>query len=153
MIRTTWTIRLGILGAIVSAAVLVNTDGTAAATSAAQSGFSVSGVHANEEFCKTMVRQAELAGQQIKASSTVNPDMAKRAKIFADMKALNATHLKAAPASLASDVARATKNSDAGIDAQVANNSKDILAFAEVARSPEYLAISRRMGEYCGVKF
>ena len=150
MIKKKWTIRLGILGAVVSAAVLANTGGTAAATSAAQAGFTATGVHANEAFCKTMVRQAELIGEIVKLP--LIPDMTKRAKLFADAKALNATLLKTAPASLASDVARAMKTSDVMYDAQIANNSKAILASAKVQRSPENLAIGRHMGEYCGVK-
>lgn len=151
MIRAKWTIRLGTLGVVVSVAVLANKDGTAAATSAAQGGAVVTGVHANEEFCKTMIRQFDLFGQFVKLDP-ISPDMTKRAKYFADQKALNATLVKTAPASLASDVALVTKNANVSTDAQLARDPARIKATVAPLRSPEHFAAAKRMNDYCGAK-
>ena len=148
MIRAKWTMRLGILGAVVSVAVLAI---SAATTSVAASGAAqtVTGVHANEEFCKIIVRQVEQFGLFAKVDLF---DMTKRAKYWSDQKELNATLVKTAPASLASDVALQTKNSNAMMDAQAARNATNIKASAAALRSPEHLAAARRMNDYCGVK-
>lgn len=151
MIRMKWPVRLGILGAAVSVAVLAI---SAATPSAAQGGAVVTGVHANEEFCKTMIRQFELFVEFARLDP-ISPDITKRAKYFADSKALNATLMKTAPASLASDVALAMKNSDAMMDAQLAGKAGDparIKAATVALTSPEQLAKAKRMNDYCGVK-
>ena len=148
MSRTKWTIRLGILGTVVSVAVLAISVPT---TAAAQSGAVVTGVHANEEFCKTMIRQVELFGQFVMLDP-ISPDRTKRAKYFADAKGLNATLVKTAPASLATDVALQTKNANAMFDAQLASDPARIKALTKGLTSPEHFAASRRMNDYCGVK-
>jgi hypothetical protein len=150
MIRMRWTIRLGILGTVVSVGGLA----VSAATPGAQSGFTVTGVHANELFCKTMITQGELMVGFTKLDP-VNPDAAKRAKYFADQKALNATLVKMAPTSLASDVALQTKNSNAMIDAQQAGKAGDaarIRAATVDLSSPQHRAANKHMTDYCGVK-
>ena len=132
-----------------SSAVLVTL--LAGTTSAAATGVTMTGVHANEAFCQTMARQVDLFGQYFKLNP-LGSDTAKRAKYFADQKALNATLVKTAPASLAGEVARSIRESNAGIDAQASGNATSIKATAAVLRSPEHLAASRRMTDYCGVK-
>ena len=146
MIRAKCDHRTGILGAAASAAIFAI---LAATTAAAQSGATVTGVHANEEFCKTMIRQVAVLGQSAKADIF---DMTQRAKNFADLKALNATLVKTAPASLASDVALQVKNSNASLDAQLARDPARIKASLVPLRSSEHLAVAKRMTEYCGVK-
>lgn len=152
MIRTKWTIRLGAFGAVASVAVLAS---SAATTSAAQAGITVTGVHANEEFCKTMIRQVELGAEYMKHEALI-PDMTKRAKYFADQRELNATLVKTAPASLATDIVGFTRNANAMDDARRVGKEGDreqIKAAARAMTSPEQLAAARRMNEYCGVKF
>jgi hypothetical protein len=110
----------------------------------------MSGPHANEEFCKTMVRQVELGGEYMKNQALI-PDMTKRAKYFNDQKELNAKLVKTAPASLTSDIVRFTKEGNDMYDAQLAGDrAKDKAAVAALT-SPEHLAASKRMSAYCGV--
>lgn len=116
--------------------------------SAAQVGAVVTGVHANEEFCKTLIKQVEL---DMKHQALVS-DRTKRATYFADQKALNAALVKTAPAALASDIVLFTKNANAMIDARLAGDrAKDKAAIAALT-SPEHLAAAKRANAYCGVK-
>ena len=98
-----------------------------------------------------MIKQVELFGQVAKLNP-ISPDMTKRAQYFADQKALNETLVKTAPASLASDVALATKIANASVDAQLARDPARIKASIAPLASPERLAASKRMSDYCGVK-
>jgi hypothetical protein len=147
MMRTKWTIRLEMLGVVVSVAVLANAAGIAATSSGAQGGAVATGVHANEAFCKTMITQADQGAEYMK-NQLLTPDTTKRTKYFADQKALNATLVKTAPASLASDIARFTKESDDFMNAQQAGDrdrARNRAAGAAMS-SPEHVA------DYCGVK-
>ena len=121
----------------------------------AQGGATVSGVHANEAFCKTMVKQVELGAAYMKANTGLLPDQPKQAAYFADQKALNATLVKTAPASLTSDAVNFTKVANAYYDVQLAGRGAD-REFMKTARrdmsSPEHIAQSKRMNDYCGAK-
>jgi hypothetical protein len=121
----------------------------AATASGAQTGAVATGAHANEAFCKSILKQAELFGQFIKMDPS---DVTTRTKYFSDQKELNATLSKTAPASLAGDVALQTKNANASIDAQLARDPARVKATVGPLRSPEHLAASKRMTEYCGIK-
>jgi hypothetical protein len=114
------------------------------------------GVHADEEFCQIMARQSELFGRFAKIGPS---DMSTRAKYFDDQKALNAEFVKAAPATLASDVALQTRNSNARLDAMdmrlkhdQAQDRAHAMETAAGLRSPEHIAASRHITEYCGIK-
>ena len=148
MIRMKRTIRLGMLGGVVSVSLLASAAGAA---SAAQSGATVTGAHANEDVCQTMIRQFELFSQYTKVAG-MSSDPAKRAKYFSDQRKLNDTLVKTAPGSLASDVALVTRNANASADAQLARDAARITATVAPLRSPEHLAAARRMNDYCGVK-
>ena len=126
----------------------------AGTASSAEPAVIMSGPHANEEFCKIMVRQVELGGEYMKLDP-MNPDKAKRAKYFNDQKELNAKLAKSAPASIASDAARFSKEANDLYDAQLAGTAGDparIKAATGPMRSPEHLAASKRMSAYCGAK-
>ena len=123
----------------------------AGGASGATPAVTMSGPHANEEFCKTMIRQVELSGEYMKNQPLV-PDTTKRAKYFNDQKELNAKLGKSAPASIASDAVRFTKEANDLYDAQLAGDSARIKAATGPMRSPEHLAASKRMSEYCGAK-
>jgi len=152
MTKTGWTIRLGILGAFMSVSVLANTDGSvAAAASPAQGGAVATGVHANEEFCRTIIRKVELLGQFMKLDP-MSPDTTKRAKYFADQKELNAALVKTSPASIAADVALQTRNANASLDAQLTRDPARIKGTLGPLRSPEHAAASKRMNDYCGTR-
>jgi hypothetical protein len=120
-----------------------------AIASGAQTGAVATGAHANEAFCKTIIRQAEMFGQFMKMNLG---DVTTRTKYFSDQKELNATLSKTAPVSLAGDVALQTKNANASFDAQLSGDRAKMKAAVAPMRSPEHLAASKRMAEYCGVK-
>lgn len=157
MIKPRWTLRLGILGAALSVAAITisacreaGKDGPAGTTSAAPVGAPVgapvAGSHSNEEFCKLLLVQFD-------QMSKFDPsDAAKRGKYFAGQKEMNAKLVKAAPASLASDIALQTTHANASIDAQLAGDPARIKATRVPITSPEYFAAARRMSEYCGIK-
>ena len=134
-----------------SVAVLANAAGIAATSSGPQGAAVATGVHANEEVCKIMIRQADQFAAYAKNQPLI-PDTTKRAKYFADQKALNAALVKAAPASLASDVARLTKESDEFMDAQLAGDRARDKASVAALTSPEHIAAAKRANDYCGVK-
>lgn len=121
----------------------------AATAAGAQTGAVATGAHANEAFCKTIIKQAEMFGQFMKANLG---DVTTRTKYFSDQKELNATLSKTAPASLAGDVALQTRNANASFDAQLSGDRARMRATVAPLRSPEHLAASKRMAEYCGVK-
>ena len=145
MIRTKSTRRLGAL----ALAGIGMVGLFAAAAAAGQAGVTATGAHANEPFCKAIVKQTEMFGHFIK-TDLANP--AARTKYFSDQKALNATLSKTAPASLLSDVALQTRNANASFDAQLSGDRAKVKATTGPLRSPEHLAASKRMREYCGVK-
>lgn len=98
------------------------------------------------EFCRTLVAQFE------RMAKFDPSDMTNRGKYFAEQKELNAKLVKTAPGSLSGDVALATTNANAAIDAQASLNATSIKATAAVLRSPAHLAATRRMTDYCGIK-
>ena len=111
----------------------------------------VTGGHSNDAFCKIiLVEQIELFGQMARLDP-ISPDMTKRAKYFSDSKVLNAKLVKTAPAGLASDVTLQTKNSDAMLDAQLANDNARISATAHVLSGPANLAATKHISDYCGM--
>lgn len=146
MIRAKSNVRAGILGATAGLAALVMASVSASGN---QAGALATGPHANEPFCKTIIEQGQMFAQFVKADLS---DPAKRTKYFAAQKELNATLVKQAPASLAADVALQTKNANASIDAQLSHDPAKLKASMIALRSPENLAASRHMTEYCGVK-
>jgi hypothetical protein len=117
--------------------------------SGAQTSAVATGAHANEAFCKAIIKQAELLGQFMKSNLS---DVTIRTKYFSDQKDLNATLVKTAPATLAGDVALQTRNANAGFDAQLSRDPARMKTSMGQLRSPEHLAASKRMAEYCGVK-
>jgi hypothetical protein len=146
MIRAKSNVRVGILGATAGLSALLIASASA---SGSQAGTLATGPHANEPFCKTSIEQGQMLAQFVKADLS---DPAKRTKYFAGQKELNGTLVKQAPASLAADVALQTKNANASIDAQLSHDPAKIKASMIPLRSPENLAASRHMTEYCGVK-
>ncbi|MEP6831997.1 MAG: hypothetical protein ABJB74_01330 [Gemmatimonas sp.] len=121
----------------------------------AQGGATVSGAHASDEFCKTMLKQFDLSVAYNKANAGQMPGNAQQAKYIADQKALNAALVKTAPASLTSDITAFMKVADAFYDVQLAGRGGDpavMKAANQSMRSPEHMAQSKRMFDYCGVK-
>lgn len=117
-----------------------------AAPPAAASGTTVkmTGVHAHEEFCQTMVRQLALM-------DTFDPfDLKKRNEYFANQKKLNATLVRSAPPQFAGDIALQTRNANAMMDAQTTREPARIKAAAAGLRAPANIAASKRMASYCG---
>ena len=117
----------------------------------AQGGATATGVHSNEAFCKTMIRQFDLMGTYIK-SPGLGTDKTRRAKYFADQKMLNATLVKTAPASLKRDVVLLARNANASYDAQLVGDRASMRAAVAPLRTPEHLAAAKRANDYCGVK-
>jgi hypothetical protein len=116
-----------------------------AAPSAGTSSTTGATGHANEEFCKTLVVQFDVM-------SKFDPsDTARRPAYLAEQRALNVKLLETAPASLKGDVQLQVKNANATYDAMATGNGAGIKATAAVNRSPENLAASKRMREYCGI--
>jgi hypothetical protein len=70
----------------------------------------------------------------------------------AEQKDFNAKLLKTAPASVQSDTQLQVRNANAAYDAQIAGNAAAIKSTAVVLRSPENLAASAHMRDYCGIK-
>jgi hypothetical protein len=152
LLRRTNTTRPGIPGAVMSVLLAISV-----ATTACQSGGAalVSGDHQNEPFCKTMVAQADLIAQWVqdtKLDPPSNPNLTRAAKYYADAKVLNAALVKAAPASLETDVALQTRIANASMDARISGDQARIDASIQESMSPEFLAAAKRMGEYCGAK-
>ena len=116
----------------------------------AQGKLSMSGVHANEPFCKTMIKQFEVMTTYTKSGLGLT-DMATRKKYFADQRVLNATLVKTAPASLAADVALLSRDANGSYDAQLNGDRKSMMAAIAPMRRPEHLAAAKRANVYCGV--
>lgn len=121
----------------------------------AQGGATVSGVHASDEFCKTMMKQFDLSVAYNKSNAGQMPNEKQQAKYIADQKALNATLVKTAPVSLTGDITAFMKVANAFYDVQLAGrrgNPAAMKSANQAMRSPEHVAQSKRMFDYCGVK-
>ncbi len=116
---------------------------------AAQGTLKGSGIHANEPFCKTMIKQFEVMTTYMSSGLGLTDPLAKK-KYFADQKVLNATLVKTAPASLATDVALLSRNANLTYDAQMGTDRKAIMAARAPLRRPEHLAAAKRANAYCG---
>ena len=115
----------------------------------AQAKLNVSGVHANEPFCKTMIKQFDLMTTYTRSGIGLT-DPATKKKYFADQKALNATLVKTAPASLTSDIALLARDANFSYDAQQGTDRKAMMAAIAPLRRPEHLAAAKRANAYCG---
>lgn len=140
--KLTWTTRLGILGAALTVAILAIGTCRDASKKSAPAG----DVGRSESFCTALLAQRELTAK-------FDPsDMTKRGRYLADQKELNALLVKTAPSALAHDVALQTGNANASLDAQSSLDATSIKAAADVLRSPEHVAATRRMTDHCGSK-
>ncbi|MEO5903026.1 MAG: hypothetical protein ABIQ55_03350 [Gemmatimonadaceae bacterium] len=117
---------------------------------AAQGTLKVSGIHANEPFCKTMIKQFEVMTTYTRSGLGLTDPLTKK-KYFADQKVLNATLVKTAPASLATDVALLSRNANLAYDAQMGTDRKAAMAALAPLRRPEHLAAAKRANAYCGL--
>jgi hypothetical protein len=133
-------------GILVAALVLVPLR-----SASAQAGARMSGPHANEPFCKTMMTQYEVSMAYMRSSIGKGSDQKAKEKFFADQRALNATLFRQAPLSLKSDVALINKDADASFDAQLHADPRHMMAAMAPLRSPAHLAAAKRAGAYCGV--
>lgn len=118
---------------------------------AAQANVTMTGIHANEPFCKSMMTQYAVSMAYMRSSIGKAPDPKARTKFFADQRAINATLLRQAPASLKSDIALINKDANASFDAQLTADPRHMLAAMAPLRSPAHLAAAKRAGAYCGV--
>lgn len=118
-------------------------------TASAQGKLNVSGIHANEPFCKTMIKQFDLMMTFTRSGAGLTDPATKR-KYFADQKVLNATLVKTAPASLATDVALLSRDANVSYDAQLGTDRKAMMAGLAPLRRPEHLAAAKRASAYCG---
>ncbi|MEP6509679.1 MAG: hypothetical protein ABJC63_15740 [Gemmatimonadales bacterium] len=116
----------------------------------AQSKLNVSGIHAGEPFCKTMIKQFDLMTAYTRSASGIT-DPATKKKYFADQKALNATLVKTAPLSLSSDVALLARDANFSYDVQQGTDRKAMMAAIAPLRRPEHLAAAKRANAYCGL--
>jgi hypothetical protein len=114
-------------------------------------GAKLTGPHANEPFCKTMMTQYDVSMTYMRSSIGKGPDQKAREKFFADQRAINATLLKQAPMSLRSDIALINKDADASFDAQLHAGPRQMMAAMAPLRSPAHLAAAKRANAYCGV--
>lgn len=117
----------------------------------AQGGAKMSGPHANEPFCKTMMAQYDVSMAYMRSSIGRGPDQKAKEKFFSDQRALNATLLRQAPLSLKSDVALINKDSETSFDAQLHADPRHMMAAMAVLRTPAHLAAAKHAGAYCGV--
>lgn len=113
-------------------------------------GVTMTGPHANEAFCKTMMKQYEVSQAYMASSIGKAPDMKRRDKFFADQRAINATLLKTAPLSLRSDIDLINRDANASFDAQAHADARHMLAAMAPLRSPAHLAAAKRANAYCG---
>ena len=116
-----------------------------------QGGARMTGPHANEPFCKTMMTQYDVSMAYMKSSIGKAPDLNAKKKFFADQRAINATLLKTSPMSLRSDVALINKDANESFDAQLKADPRHMLAAMAPMRTPAHLAAAKRAGAYCGV--
>jgi hypothetical protein len=117
----------------------------------AQGGATATGIHSKDAFCTTMIQQFDLMSAYTK-SPALGADRTRRAKYFADQKALNATLLRTAPASIKSDVTLLTKDANDSYDAQLGADRAKVMAAIVRLRSPAHLAAAKRANDYCGIK-
>ena len=116
----------------------------------AQGKLNVSGIHANEPFCKTMIKQFDLMTTYTRSGIGLT-DLTAKKKYFADQKVLNATLVKTAPASLSSDVALLARDANFSYDAQQGTDRKAMMAALAPLRAPQHLAAAKRANAYCGL--
>jgi hypothetical protein len=117
----------------------------------AQGKAKMSGPHANEPFCKTMMTQYNVSMAYMSSSIGKGPDQKAKEKFVADQRALNATLLRQAPLSLKRDVAQINKDADVSFEAQLHADPKHMMAAMAALRTPAHLAAAKRAGAYCGV--
>lgn len=118
---------------------------------AAQGGARLTGPHANEPFCKTMMTQYDVSMAYMRSSIGKAPDQKAKEKFFSDQRALNATLLRQAPMSLKSDIALINKDANDSFDAQLHAGPRQMMAAMAPLRSPAHLAAAKRANAYCGV--
>lgn len=121
------------------------------AVSAQGRGVVMTGPHANEPFCKTMMTQFDVSMAYMRASIGKGPDMEAKKKFFADQKAINVTLLRQSPPSLRSDIAMINKDASDSFDAQLKADPRHMLAAMAPLRTPAHLAAAKRANAYCGV--
>ncbi len=115
----------------------------------AQGKLNMSGIHANEPFCRTMIKQYEVMTTYTRSGlGLTNP--ATKKKYFADQKALNVILVKTAPRSLSSDIALLARDANIGYDAQLGTDRRAMMAALAPLRRPEHLAAAKRVSDYCG---
>lgn len=117
----------------------------------AQGRVVMTGTHANEPFCKTMMKQFETSQAYMLSSIGHAPDPKAREKFFNDQRAINAVLAKQAPASLASDIALINKDADKSFDMQLHADQRHLIAAMAPLRTPAHLAAAKRANAYCGV--
>jgi hypothetical protein len=122
-----------------------------AVRASAQGNVKMTGIHANEPFCKTTMKQYEVSMAYMRSSIGHAPDPKAREKFFNDQRAINAILLTQAPASLKSDITLINKDANASFDAQLHADQRHMLAAMAPLRSPEHLAAAKRVNAYCGV--
>jgi hypothetical protein len=122
-----------------------------AVQASAQGKVKMTGIHANEPFCKTTMRQYDVSMAYMAASIGHAPDPKAREKFFNDQRAINAMLLTQAPPSLKSDIALINRDANASFDAQLHADPRHMLAAMAPLRSPEHLAAAKRVNAYCGV--
>lgn len=115
----------------------------------AQGKLNVSGLHANEPFCRTMIKQYEVLTTYTKSGLGLSDPSTKK-KYFADQKALNATLVKTAPLSLKRDVMMLESDANRGYEAQLGTDRKAMMAALAPLRTPEHRAAAKRASDYCG---
>jgi hypothetical protein len=117
----------------------------------AQASMRMTGIHANEPFCKTMMRQYQVSMAYMGSSIGHAPDPKAREKFFNDQRGINALLAKQAPGSLAADIALINKDANASFDAQLHADPRQMMAAMAPLRSPAHLAAAKRANAYCGV--
>ena len=114
-------------------------------------GVTMTGLHANDPFCKTTMKQYDVSMAYMRSSIGKGPDQKAKEKFFADQKTINATLLRQAPASLKSDIALINNDANTSFDAQLRADPRHMMAAMAPLRSPAHLAAAKRVNAYCGV--
>ena len=117
----------------------------------AQGGAKLTGPHANEPFCKTMMTQYDVSMAYMRSSIGKGPDQKAKEKFFADQRAINATLLRQSPASLKSDIGLINNDANTSFDAQLHAGPRQMMAAMAPLRSAAHLAAAKRANAYCGV--
>lgn len=117
----------------------------------AQRAAMLTGPHANEAFCKTMMTQYDVSMAYMRSTIGKVPDLKSRQKFFSDQRAINVILLRQAPASLKSDITMINNDANTSFDAQLRAGPRQMLAAMAPLRSPAHLAAAKRANAYCGV--